>query len=42
MDDLAKELAFNYPSEIVNKIFDRKESFFFPFELPQSDPRADA
>lgn len=44
MDNLAKELAFNYPSKTVNEIFDRKESFFFPFEMPEeeSDPRADA
>ncbi|CAJ1969345.1 unnamed protein product [Sphenostylis stenocarpa] len=44
LDDLAKELAFNYPSNIVNEIFDRKESFFFPFQLPQEERylRADA
>ncbi|WVY98626.1 hypothetical protein V8G54_030777 [Vigna mungo] len=44
MDDLAKELGFNHPSEIVNRIFDRKESLFFPFKLPHEvrDRRGDA
>lgn len=44
MDDPAKELGFNYPSKIVNRIFDRKESLFFPFQLPRQgrDRRADA
>lgn len=44
MDDLAKELGFNHPSKIVNRIFDRKESLFFPFKLPHEgrDGRADA
>ncbi|XP_047175148.1 sucrose-binding protein-like [Vigna umbellata] len=37
MDDVAKELGFNRPSKIVNRIFDRKESFFFPFKLPQQE-----
>lgn len=44
LDNVAKELAFNYPSEMVNGVFDRKESFFFPFELPREERgrRADA
>ncbi|KAK7393516.1 hypothetical protein VNO78_22074 [Psophocarpus tetragonolobus] len=41
LDDNAKELAFNYPSDLVNKIFNRKETFFFPLESP-SEERADA
>ncbi|KAK7345837.1 hypothetical protein VNO77_16449 [Canavalia gladiata] len=31
LDKPAKELAFNYPAEKVDKIFNRKEQFFFPF-----------
>ncbi|RDX87349.1 Sucrose-binding protein, partial [Mucuna pruriens] len=37
LDNIAKELAFNYPAEIVNGIFDGKEGFFLPFELPRED-----
>jgi len=37
LDNVAKELAFNYPSEMVNGVFERKESLFFPFELPSEE-----
>ncbi|RDX87342.1 Sucrose-binding protein, partial [Mucuna pruriens] len=37
LDNVAKELAFNYPAEIVNGIFAGKEGFFLPFELPRED-----
>ncbi|TKY52645.1 Sucrose-binding protein [Spatholobus suberectus] len=44
LDNMAKELAFNYPADIVNGVFDRKESFFFPFEFVSEERgrRADA
>ncbi|XP_027368019.1 sucrose-binding protein-like, partial [Abrus precatorius] len=32
LDKTAKELAFNYPAEKVDEIFNRNEQFFFPFE----------
>ncbi|NP_001237244.1 sucrose-binding protein 2 precursor [Glycine max] len=37
LDNVAKELAFNYPSEMVNGVSERKESLFFPFELPSEE-----
>lgn len=30
MDKNAKELAFNFPAEKVDQIFEREEQFFFP------------
>nr|KYP43321.1 Sucrose-binding protein [Cajanus cajan] len=37
LDTVAKELAFNYPADMVNQVFDRKEEFFFPFVLPREE-----
>ncbi|KAL2323528.1 hypothetical protein Fmac_027907 [Flemingia macrophylla] len=44
LDNVAKELAFNYPAHMVNGVFDRKEKFFFPFVFPSKERglRADA
>lgn len=30
LDKEAKELAFNYPADMVDDIFSRDEDFFFP------------
>lgn len=46
LDKKAKELAFDYPAEKVDEIFERDEEFFFPgpdtFEESEDRGRADA